>query len=99
VFEGSHGPGTRAVELLLTSGGLAALTAAKSAIGRTEIFQLLFRVKDLDISEDGFHEYHSIELIDAVLLEDSLDIDSYIRAHKYANKRIQQITQLSSGNY
>jgi len=96
VFEGSHGPGTRAVQLLLTSAGLAALTSAKSALGQTEIFQLLFRTKDLDISEEGYHEYHSIELIDAISLEDSVDIDSYIRAHKYANERIHQLTHLTS---
>lgn len=90
VFEGMHGPGTRAVELLLSAAGLEALRSAKTHLGPTTAYQLLFRATDLDITTGGFHKFHAIELMDVVSL-DKIGINRYQKAHRYAKNRIERL--------
>lgn len=72
VFQGIHGIGTRAAELLLGASGLHALHSINTGRDKTPAFQALFRVTDVDLTGGGFHKFHKIEAVEVV----SLDIDT-----------------------
>jgi hypothetical protein len=99
VFEGSHGLGTRAAELLVSSVGLKALQEAERELRGTTGFQVLFRVTGLDwelndLTGKGFHKFHQIELVDdGVWPLNFLDTNIYRRAHEYANDVLRRMTQ------
>jgi hypothetical protein len=92
-FQGMHGLGTRAVELLLTGYGLPALTAAQSAVENTHAYQLLFEVGDVRELPDGrggeLHVCHSIDLVDYDILDQRLDDIAYHNAHNTAQRRLR----------
>jgi excisionase family DNA binding protein len=96
VFDGSHGLATRAAELLVSDAGLDALRSARNMLGRASAYQLLFRVTKVELTEGGFHRYQTIQLEDAVCLEDKIDNTTYREANKYAMARIQRMSQTSS---
>lgn len=78
VFEGNHGLGTRAAELLVGSAGLKALEEAKSELRGATEFQVLFRVTGIELTDKGFHRFHKIELVeDGVARLNSLEIKLY----------------------
>lgn len=90
VFQGIHGLGTRAAELLVRSSGLKVLQEISNTLcGRTAAFQALLRVSEIDDSEK-FHKFQSIELIDAEPL-DSIDIQTYEKAHQKAMIALEQL--------
>jgi len=95
VFEGSHGIGTRAAELLVSSVGLKALQEAERELRGATEFQVLFRVTGFDLglndlTGESFHKFHQIELLDdGVWPLDFLDDNIYRRAHEYANDALQ----------
>jgi excisionase family DNA binding protein len=99
VFEGSHGLGTRAAELLVSSAGLKALQEAERELRGATEFQVLFKVTGLDLeinalTGERFHKFHQIELVnDGVWSLDFLDDadDVYRRAHEYANDALQHM--------
>jgi hypothetical protein len=66
VVQGTHGIGTRAVELLLTHKGKDPLLAAKKEIANARAFQSHFRVSKPELTSAGYHRFKNIEHIRSV---------------------------------
>lgn len=88
VFDGMHGVGTRAVELLLREEGFETIEFLNRELHGTTEFQVVFRPKEIQRTDEGFHRAHAIELIDVVPLQ--LDTKIYQEAHKYAMRRLSR---------
>jgi hypothetical protein len=87
VFEGNHGIGTRALELLLQSQAYNDLLSLHEALGKSVAFQALFELGALETSPGGFQKFYAISLVDIVRLD--LPDELLLQAHKYVmEKRI-----------
>jgi hypothetical protein len=85
VFEGTHGVGTRGVELLLTVKGLDVLDKLRISLNGANSFQAMFWMGDVMRTLGGFHKPNSIKLLDSVPMD--LPDSVYLRAHTYAMGR------------
>ena len=94
LFQGMHGIGTRAVELLLTGHGLPVLEEAAHKLNGAREYQLLFEVGDVGEIPDGygdvFHACRSIQLKDYDILRGRVNDADYVRAHGVAVRRLRQ---------
>jgi hypothetical protein len=87
MFDGTHGLGTRAAELLIESGGLGVLEHVKDKLGGATAFQALFKVTDIGRTDEGFHRFHAIEPVEVATL-DHITNETYRKAHEYAMERL-----------
>ncbi|MBR0851717.1 hypothetical protein JQ543_28535 [Bradyrhizobium diazoefficiens] len=69
VVQGTHGIGTRAVQLLLTDKGKAPLLAMKAQVSNAQAFQSHFKVSKPEVTQGGFHRFTNIEHVRSVPLE------------------------------
>src|SRR4030095_3540145 len=69
VIQGTHGIGTRAIELLLTNKGKAPLLAMKAQLSNAPAFQSHFKVSTPEQAPDGFHRFTEIEHVRSVPLD------------------------------
>jgi hypothetical protein len=69
VVQGTHGIGTRAVELLLTHKGKAPLLAMKSQVSNAPAYQSHFKVRNPELTREGFHRFTDIEHVRSVPLD------------------------------
>jgi hypothetical protein len=69
VVQGTHGIGTRAVQLLLTHKGKAPLLAMKAQVSNAHAFQSHFKVSKPELTLEGFHQFKSIEHVRSVPVE------------------------------
>ena len=91
VFQGMHGPGTRAIELLVTGRGLTALEAAHEHLKGVASYQILFLASGLGSVEAGsdyYNAFHDIELLGVYNLQENVDPSRYIAANSYAMRRL-----------
>lgn len=95
-FQGMHGLGTRAVELLLTGEGLPALQAAQRAVQGHTAYQLLFEVGDVRRLNDGrggeLDVCHGIHLVDHYIIDERVHAVTYGNAHESAQARLRSPT-------
>jgi hypothetical protein len=89
IFGGSHGVGTRGLELLTAGANVEVLEELASSIRDAIAFQAMFEVSDIDLQKDeGFHRANSIQLLDVAVLDNYLDDHTLRRACNYATRRL-----------
>jgi hypothetical protein len=93
VFQGMHGAGTRAIELLVTGRGLAGLQAAHERLNGAAAYQILFQASGLGTVEAGsdfYNAFYDIDLVGVHNLQNNVDPSRYMAAHLYAMRRLNQ---------
>jgi hypothetical protein len=91
-IEGTHSIGTKAAELLASSGGLEALTQAEHDVHGATEFQLLFRVTRICTTFQGIHRFRRVEFVDAQRL-DAIGASTYQLAHMTAMRRLHELDE------
>ena len=86
IFSGTHAPGTRAAELLVEDVGLEILESISKECRSARAFQVLCRVRRLELDSNGMHRFSRIELFDVHPL--NIDRQTYRLAHDYATRAL-----------
>ncbi|WP_448623564.1 hypothetical protein [Geodermatophilus sp. URMC 64] len=89
LFSGSNGIGTRAAELLITSGGLDQLEEASRSLGGSREFQILLRAHQPVEENGGYHRFTRLEFIGAQPLDNLVSIENYRSAYERAQQRLK----------
>jgi hypothetical protein len=92
VFQGTHGIGTRAAELLMESDGLDVLRSLDVALREVPYFQALLRVTGIDTVGRGskaFDRFSRVEVVDTAPIDPHHDV--YLKAHARGRLALKQL--------